>query len=54
MAALKVGQEQVVDFKLEVVGIPVSDVDVAKAFYTERVGFGLDHDVRPGAGMRVA
>ena len=33
--------------KLEVVPIPVSDVDAAKAFYTERVGFGLDHDVRP-------
>ncbi len=33
--------------------MPVSDVDAAKAFYTERVGFGLDHDVTPGEGMRV-
>ena len=41
------------DFKLEVVAIPVSDVDAAKAFYTERVGFPLDHDVAPGNGMRV-
>lgn len=41
------------DFKLEVIGIPVSDVDAAKAFYVERVGFSLDHDVRPGEGMRV-
>jgi len=41
------------DFKLAVIGIPVSDVDTAKAFYTEQVGFGLDHDVRPTAGMRV-
>ena len=41
------------DFKLEVIGIPVSDVDAAKAFYTEQVGFGLDHDVRPREGMRV-
>jgi catechol 2,3-dioxygenase-like lactoylglutathione lyase family enzyme len=41
------------DFKLEVIGIPVSDVDAAKTFYTEQVGFGLDHDIRPGEGMRV-
>jgi catechol 2,3-dioxygenase-like lactoylglutathione lyase family enzyme len=41
------------DLKLEVVPIPVSDVDAAKAFYTEQVGFGLDHDIRPGEGMRV-
>lgn len=41
------------DMKLAVIGIPVSDVDVSKAFYTERVGFGLDHDVSPAAGMRV-
>ena len=39
--------------KLEVVPMPVSDVDAAKAFYAERVGFHLDHDVRPGGGMRV-
>ncbi|MGI8665114.1 MAG: VOC family protein [Jatrophihabitans sp.] len=41
------------DFKLEVIGIPVSDVDVALAFYTDQVGFVLDHDVRPNEGMRV-
>ncbi len=41
------------DYKLEVIGIPVSDVDAAKAFYVDRVGFGLDHDVRPGERMRV-
>ena len=41
------------DMKLEVVPIPVSDIDAAKAFYTERVGFGLDHDVRPNDHMRV-
>lgn len=41
------------DFKLEVIGIPVSDVDVSKAFYTEQVGFRLDHDVAPAPGMRV-
>jgi catechol 2,3-dioxygenase-like lactoylglutathione lyase family enzyme len=42
-----------VDLKLEVVPIPVSDVDAAKAFYTEKVGFKLDHDVRPNDSMRV-
>ena len=41
------------DMKLEVVPIPVSDVDAAKAFYTEQVGFRLDHDVTPNPGMRV-
>jgi catechol 2,3-dioxygenase-like lactoylglutathione lyase family enzyme len=39
--------------KLEVVPIPVRDVDAAKAFYTERVGFQLDHDIRPNEHMRV-
>ena len=32
------------DWKLEVVPIPVSDVDRAKAFYTEQAGFNADHD----------
>jgi catechol 2,3-dioxygenase-like lactoylglutathione lyase family enzyme len=41
------------DMKLEVIGIPVSDVDAAKAFYVDQVGFGLDHDVNPAPGMRV-
>jgi catechol 2,3-dioxygenase-like lactoylglutathione lyase family enzyme len=33
------------DLKLEVIGVPVSDVDAAKAFYVDQVGFGLDHDI---------
>jgi catechol 2,3-dioxygenase-like lactoylglutathione lyase family enzyme len=37
-----------VDWKLELVPIPVADVDRAKAFYTEKAGFNLDHDVRNG------
>jgi catechol 2,3-dioxygenase-like lactoylglutathione lyase family enzyme len=41
------------DLRLEVVPIPVADVDAAKAFYVERVGFNLDHDARPSEGMRV-
>jgi catechol 2,3-dioxygenase-like lactoylglutathione lyase family enzyme len=32
------------DWKLELVSIPVTDVDRAKAFYVERAGFTLDHD----------
>ena len=32
------------DFKLELVAVPVSDVDRAKTFYTEQAGFHLDHD----------
>ena len=36
------------DWKLEVIVLPVSDVDRAKEFYTERVGFGLDVDHRDG------
>ncbi len=41
------------DMKLEVVPVPVSDVDRAKAFYVEKVGFHADHDVQPGNGMRI-
>lgn len=39
--------------RLELVPLPVTDVDRAKAFYAEQVGFGVDHDVQPGNGMRV-
>jgi catechol 2,3-dioxygenase-like lactoylglutathione lyase family enzyme len=41
------------DLKLELVLIPVSDVDRAKAFYTERVGFALDVDHQPNDDFRV-
>jgi predicted enzyme related to lactoylglutathione lyase len=32
------------DWKLELVAVPVSDVDSAKAFYADQVGFNVDHD----------
>jgi catechol 2,3-dioxygenase-like lactoylglutathione lyase family enzyme len=32
------------DYRLELVSVPVSDVDAAKAFYTQKVGFNADHD----------
>lgn len=41
------------DYQLEVVTIPVSDVDRSLVFYTERVGFALDVDYRPSESFRV-
>lgn len=41
------------DMKLELVPIAVSDVDRAKAFYTDRLEFVEDVDVRPAPGVRV-
>lgn len=40
-------------FLLELVPVPVSDIDRAKAFYSERLGFQVDVDVRPADGVRV-
>lgn len=54
------------DYRLEVVQVPVSDVDRAKAFYTEQAGFVADHDhafsdtlrvvqlTPPGSGCSIA
>jgi catechol 2,3-dioxygenase-like lactoylglutathione lyase family enzyme len=41
------------DWKLELVLVPVADVDRAKAFYTEKMGFVLDVDHRGGEKFRV-
>jgi len=41
------------DMKLELVPVPVTDVERAKAFYTDQLGFILDVDVEPSEGMRV-
>ena len=41
------------DLKLELVLIPVSDVDAAKAFYVEKLGFGVDVDFKAGEQFRV-
>jgi catechol 2,3-dioxygenase-like lactoylglutathione lyase family enzyme len=40
------------DWKLELVAIPVSDVDRAKAFYTEKAGFNADHDFQVSDEIR--
>jgi len=54
------------DFRLELIAVPVSDVDAAKDFYVDRVGFNLDHDhavneqirfvqlTPPGSGCSIA
>jgi catechol 2,3-dioxygenase-like lactoylglutathione lyase family enzyme len=41
------------EMRLEVVQVPVADVDRSKSFYTEKLGFVLDHDVEHIPGMRV-
>jgi catechol 2,3-dioxygenase-like lactoylglutathione lyase family enzyme len=41
------------EMKLELVPISVTDVDRAKAFYTDQLGFVEDVDVRPMPGMRI-
>ncbi len=40
------------DWKLELIGVPVSDVDRAKAFYTEQVGFNADYDHQVDENLR--
>ena len=41
------------DLKLELIPVPVADIDRAKTFYINQVGFILDHDVRPSPTVRV-
>ena len=41
------------DYKLELVPIPVADVDRAKAFYSEKVGFAIDVDHQPNEDFRI-
>ncbi len=41
------------DWTLEVVVVPVSDVDRAKAFYADQLGFNVDHDIHISEGNRI-
>ena len=41
------------NWTLEVVIVPVSDVDRAKSFYADRLGFNVDHDTRISEGNRI-
>jgi catechol 2,3-dioxygenase-like lactoylglutathione lyase family enzyme len=43
---------RVMDWKIELVAIPVTDVDRAKAFYVEQVGFNADHDYQVNDELR--
>ena len=40
------------EYKLELIAVPVSDVDRAKSFYVEQAGFNADHDHRVSDEMR--
>jgi catechol 2,3-dioxygenase-like lactoylglutathione lyase family enzyme len=40
------------DWKIELVAIPVTDVDRAKAFYSDQVGFNADHDYQVNENLR--
>jgi len=42
----------IMDWRLELVQVPVSDVDRAKSFYTEKAGFNADHDHRVSDEVR--
>lgn len=41
------------ELRLELVPVPVRDIDQAKAFYADQIGFLVDHDVVPADGVRV-
>ncbi|KAA8890105.1 glyoxalase [Nocardia colli] len=41
------------NWTLEVVIVPVSDIDRAKDFYSQKLGFNVDHDIVVGEGMRI-
>jgi catechol 2,3-dioxygenase-like lactoylglutathione lyase family enzyme len=45
-------KDDAMDWKLELVTVPVSDVDRAKAFYTDKVGFNADHDHKVSDELR--
>ena len=40
------------DWKIELIAVPVTDVDRAKAFYVDQVGFNADHDHRVNENLR--
>jgi predicted enzyme related to lactoylglutathione lyase len=45
-------EDDAMDFKLELVAVPVTDVDRAKRFYTEQAGFNADHDHKVSDELR--
>jgi predicted enzyme related to lactoylglutathione lyase len=45
-------ERKMIQMKLELIAVPVSDVDRAKAFYVDQVGFNADHDHRVNEQLR--
>lgn len=45
-------EERTMDWKIELIFVPVSDVDRAKEFYVEKLGFNADHDRTVHEGLR--
>jgi predicted enzyme related to lactoylglutathione lyase len=41
------------NMKLELLPLPITDIDQSIKFYRDQVGFHLDHDIKPGNGMRI-
>src|SRR4051794_17669052 len=52
MTSTESREDAAMDWKLELVAVPVSDTDRAKQFYVEQVGFVADHDHRVSDGLR--
>jgi catechol 2,3-dioxygenase-like lactoylglutathione lyase family enzyme len=52
MSTDQIKPRRAMDWKLELVIVPVTDVDRAKAFYTDQVGFNADHDHRVNPSVR--
>ena len=53
MSSASIGRLTHMDYKLELVLLPVTDVDRAKAFYSEKVGFAVHVDHQPNESFRV-
>jgi predicted enzyme related to lactoylglutathione lyase len=45
-------ERKMIEMKLELIAVPVSDVDRAKAFYVDQVGFNADHDHKVNERLR--
>src|ERR1044071_4312671 len=45
-------ERKMIEMRLELIAVPVSDVDRAKSFYVDQVGFNADHDHRVHEGLR--
>src|SRR5690606_10847466 len=46
------GRNQIMDWKIELLAVPVTDIDRAKAFYVDQLGFTADHDATVDENLR--